>query len=350
MAVDLSKLVFKRKIDFQELTGKSIAIDAYNVLYQFLSIIRGPDGAPLTDSHGNVTSHLSGLFYRSIELMGYGIKPIYVFDGIPSILKQRTIEARIRRRTEAHEAWQTAVAEGRMEEARSHAQASTRVTKEIVASAKALLDCMGIPHINAPSEGEAQATQMCKDGLVHVVASQDYDTMLFGAPYVVRNLTFSGRRKLPKKNIYINVEPELMDFKETLKALGINQQQLIWIGIMLGTDFNDGVPGIGPKTALKITKEAKSIEDIKRIALEKYKYTFELDPGDVEALFLHPEVKEITQQDYRELLGAKPDPARLVEFMCKEHDFSEERIAKFTEKLAETKNAAKQKGLGAWTD
>ena len=348
MAVDLSKLVYKRKIEFAELTGKSVAVDAYNVLYQFLSIIRGPDGTPLMDSHRNITSHLSGLFYRNIELLGYGIKPVYVFDGIPSILKQRTIEARMRRRNEAQEAWKTAVEEGRMEEAKAHAQASTRVTKEIVASAKELLGLMGIPCIGAPSEGEAQASSMCKDGLVYAVASQDYDTMLFGAPFVVRNLTFSGRRKLPGKNIYINVEPELMDFRETLNQLGLNQKQLIWIGIMLGTDFNDGVPGVGPKTALKIAKEAKSLEDVKKIALDKYEYQFELDPGEVESLFLNPEAKKITEKEFREISATKPDIEKLTDFMCRQHDFSEERVAKFAERLVETKKATRQKGLGDW--
>ncbi len=112
MAVDLSKLVSKRKIAFEELSNTVIAIDAYNVLYQFLSIIRQPDGMPLTDSKGNVTSHLSGIFYRTIELIGYGIKPIYVFDGLPSMLKQKTIEARMQRRNAAKEAWEEAVRKG----------------------------------------------------------------------------------------------------------------------------------------------------------------------------------------------------------------------------------------------
>lgn len=347
MSVDLSKLVSRRKIMLDELNNKVIAIDAYNVLYQFLSIIRGPDGTPLSDSHGNVTSHLSGIFYRNIELMTYGIKPVYVFDGIPSMLKQKTIEARMQRRQEAHDAWKEAQAKGDMESAKTHAQGSTRMTKEIAASARKLLEYMGVPYINAPSEGEAQASHMCKNGLVYAVGSQDYDTMLFGAPNVVRNLTISGKRKLPGKNIYVNVEPELMSFKDTLESLGLNQKQLIWIGIMLGTDFNAGIKGVGPKTALKVAKSAKSIEDIEKYVNEK-KESFELDPREVEKLFLNPEVKEVSKEELNALMNQKPNHEKIMEFMCKDHDFSEDRIEKYAAKLSGIRVSSKQSGIDNW--
>ncbi|MDE1810463.1 MAG: flap endonuclease-1 [Candidatus Micrarchaeota archaeon] len=348
MAVDLSKLITKRKLEFEELRGKTVAIDAYNVLYQFLSIIRQPDGTPLMDSHGNVTSHLSGIFYRTIDILGYGIKPIYVFDGIPSMLKQRTIEARIRRRSEAFEEWQKAKEEGDMERAKSQAQASTRVDKRIVESSKKLLDLMGVPYINAPSEGEAQASIMCKKGLVYAAASQDYDTLLFGSTNIVRNLTFSGRRKLPKKNVYINVEPEFVNLKETLSNLGLTQKQLIWVGIMLGTDFNMGIKGIGPKTALKLAKQAKSIGDIKDIVLEKYRVEFELDVAEVEKLFLDPEVKEMSEDDVDGLFSRKMDREGIVRFMSEEHDFSKERMENGIAKIATGLEQTRQKGIGKW--
>jgi flap endonuclease-1 len=348
MAVDLSTLVSKRKITLEELTNKVIAVDAYNVLYQFLSIIRGPDGMPLADSHGNVTSHLSGLFYRNTELMGYGIKPIYVFDGIPSMLKQRTIQARMKRREEAHAAWKEAMVKGEMEEVRVHAQGSTRMTKEIVASAKTLLGYMGIPYIVAPSEGEAQASIMCKNGFAYAVASQDYDTILFGAPLVARNLTLSGKRKLPRKNIYINVEPELMSFADTSSNLGLNQKQMIWIGILLGTDFNTGIKGIGPKSALKIVKGAKSIDDVEKFVKERKGEQFELDPREVESLFLNPEVKEFTKEEIKTVMQTSPDQDKLIEFMCKEHEFSEDRITKFAGKLFESSKSSKQRSIDNW--
>ncbi|MCW6160399.1 MAG: flap endonuclease-1 [Candidatus Micrarchaeales archaeon] len=348
MAVDLSKLVSKRKITLDELNNRTIAVDAWNILYQFLSIIRGPDGNPLRDIHGNVTSHLSGVFYRNIELISHGISPIYVFDGIPSMLKQKTIEARMNRKRAAQEAYEKALAEGKLEEARMYAQGTVRMTKEIIESAKKLLEYMGIPFINAPSEGEAQASIMCKKGVVYAVASQDYDTMLFGAPLVVRNLNISGKRKLPKKNVYVNVEPEMLSFKDTTESLGLNQKQLIWIGILLGTDFNEGVKGVGPKTALKIVKGAKSIDDIKGYVKERYNTEFELDIREVESLFLNPEVKEVGEAELGTLMEALPNKEKIVKFMCDEHDFSRERIEKYTDRLMELRSASRQKGIGNW--
>jgi len=348
MAVNLSKLAIKKKISLEELKDNIVAIDAYNTIFQFLSIIRQSDGTPLMDSHGNVTSHLSGLFYRSIELIQNDIKLVYVFDGIPSMLKQKTIEARMRRRNEALKAWQTAKEAGELEEARAHAQASTRIDKNIVDSAKALLEMMGIPYINAPSEGEAQASQMAKRGVVDAVVSQDYDTLLFGAPRVLRNINISGKRKLPRKNVYITVEPEEVNLDETLKQLGVNQKQLIWIGILLGTDFNDGIKGVGPKTALKMAKSARSISDIKEYVKSKYNTEFELDIKEVEQLFLDPEVSEIEREYILNEVDEQPNQTELVRFMCDEHDFSRDRIEKYVGILDSKKGSAKQRGLNAW--
>ncbi len=348
MSVDLSKLAVKRKIAFDELNGRVVAIDAYNVLYQFLSIIRQPDGTPLMDSHGNVTSHLSGLFYRTIELVEHGIKPIYVFDGIPSMLKQKTIEARMHRREEARTAWQKAKEAGELEEARTHAQQSSRVDRHIVESSKALLGLMGVPHVNAPSEGEAQASYMCAQGLAYAAASQDYDTLLFGSKNVIRNLTLSGRRKLPKKNIYVNVEPELMNLEETLSSLGITRQQLIWVGILLGTDFNEGIKGVGPKTALKIVKAAESIDDIKKLVKDRYNAEFELDVTEVENLFTRPEVLDIDSTYMTNALSSRADVEGTVHFMCDEHGFSTDRVTKYAEMLAKRQGSSRQSGISAW--
>ncbi len=345
MSVDLGKLVVRRKITLSELNGRVVGIGAYNVLYQFLSIIRGPDGTPLKDFKGNVTSHLSGLFYRTIDLIDNGIKPVYVFDGIPSMLKQKTVEARMNRREEAYQAWQQAKEAGELEEAKRYAQQSTRINKYIIESAKELLGYMGVAHINAPSEGEAQACDMCKKGLAYSVASQDYDTLLFAAPRIVRNMTLSGRRKLPRKNVYINIEPEMVELQTTLKSLGLSQRQLIWVGILLGTDFNDGIKGVGPITAVKIAKSAKSLSDVERCVKEKYNQEFELDVKEVEDLFTNPEVSEIDQKSLDKEIGGLPDRTKLVKFMCDEHDFSHERIEKFSEKLWEKRISLKQHRL-----
>ncbi|MDE1865215.1 MAG: flap endonuclease-1 [Candidatus Micrarchaeota archaeon] len=348
MAVDLSKLVYKRKIDLEELRGKTVAIDAYNVLYQFLSIIRQPDGTPLMGPSGEVTSHLSGLFYRTIEMVEKGIRPIYVFDGVPSSLKQRTIEARMNRKKEALAEFEKAKQAGDIELMRSKAMATTRITREIAESGRRLLELMGIGCIKAPSEGEAQASWMASRGLVYAAGSQDYDTMLFGAPRVVRNLTFSGRRKLPMKNIYVNVEPEMMELDRTLNDLGISRDQLIWIGILIGTDFNEGINGVGPKTALKIAKASKTINDVEKYVGDKLKKSFELDIREVEELFKKPEIREVEGSEVSKLLKLRCDPEATVKFMCGEHGFSEERISKALERInSETMNV-KQSGIDSW--
>ena len=348
MAVDLSKLIIREKISLKELSGKTVAIDAYNVLYQFLSIIRQPDGTPLKDSKGRVTSHLSGLFYRSIDLIQNGITPVYVFDGIPSKLKMKTIEARTRRRDTAYNAWLEAKAQGALEAARTYAQESTRVDKAIVSSAKELLGLMGIAQLTSTGEGEAQASYMCKEGLVDAAASQDYDTLLFGAPVIIRNLTLSGRRKLPKKNVYVEVEPERVILAETLKAMGISRQQLIWIGIMLGNDFNDGIKGIGPKTALKIAMEAKSISDVESIVEQKFKTPFQTDIREVEELFNNPDVKRIEKQELEKMISSKPDIEGIKRMMCDDYEFSESRIVKFAELLAKKRDSSRQEGISKW--
>ncbi|MCL4389185.1 flap endonuclease-1 [Candidatus Marsarchaeota archaeon] len=345
MSVDLAKLVSRTKISLEELNGKTIAIDAFNVLYQFLTIIRGPDGTQLKDFKGNVTSHLSGLFYRTIELVDNGIRPVYVFDGIPSKLKQKTIEARMNRREKAYQAWQKAKEAGEMEEARKYAQQSTRINEYIIESSKELLNYMGIAHMTAPGEGEAQACDMCKKGLVYAAASQDYDTLLFASPRIIRNLTISGRRKLPKKNVYIEIEPEMVDLKDTLKSIGVTQKQLIWVGILLGTDFNEGIRGVGPVTAVKIAKSAKSIADVERYVKEKYNTEFEIDIREVEDLFMNPEVNDIDAKEFERVLSALPDKRKIIEFMCNEHDFSTERIEKFAEKLWEKRASVRQHRL-----
>ena len=151
MGVDISDIIKSHEIKLGDLKGKIVAIDAYNALYQFLSIIRQPDGTPLRDSLGRVTSHLSGLLYRTANFMAEGIKPVYVFDGRPPDLKLRTVDERIKIRLKAQEEWQKALEEGDLERARMKAQQASYLTKDMVNEAKKLLEFMGVPYVQAPS-------------------------------------------------------------------------------------------------------------------------------------------------------------------------------------------------------
>ena len=201
MGVNLSGLTEPRTVELSELRGRSIAVDAYNTIYQFLSIIRQPDGYPLTDDKGRVTSHLSGLLYRTANLIEAGIEPIFVFDGKPHELKSGTISERKERREKAEQEWQKAIREGDEKKAFSKAQQTSRMTPEIKESSVELLRLMGVPIVQAPSDGEAQGAYMCAKGDVWASASQDFDSLLFGAPRLLRNVAITGRRKVPGKDL-----------------------------------------------------------------------------------------------------------------------------------------------------
>jgi len=340
--VNLGDLVPKTKVDLKSLSGKSIAIDAYNALYQFLAIIRQPDGTPLKDSTGKITSHLSGLLYRTANLVEMGIKVVYVFDGVPPALKEAEIKRRAKMKEEALVKYERALQEGRMEEARTYAQMTSRLKDYMAEDSKRLLTRMGVPWVQAPSEGEAQAAHMTRKGDTNYCASQDYDSLLFGAPMLVRNVTISGRRKLPKKTVYIEVIPETVELDHVLKELGITREQLVDIGILLGTDFNpEGMKGIGPKTALKLIKQYGSLKEL----LPKLKEAeFPVELQRIQEIFLNPEVT-----DNYKLTWKDPDIDGVVDFLCRERDFSEERVRKALNKMTEGLRKAKGKTtLEAW--
>jgi len=327
MGVNLRDLIPKTTIDLTDLTGKSIAIDAYNALYQFLAIIRQPDGTPLKDHTGKVTSHLSGLLYRTSNLIEIGIKTAYVFDGTPPTLKEAEIKRRAKVKEEALIKYEKALQQGKTEEARTYAQMTSRLKDYMADDAKHLLKLLGIPWIQAPSEGEAQAAHITKKGDTDYCASQDYDSILFGAPRLIRNVTISGRRKLPRKNVYIEVVPEAVELKNALDELGLTHEQLIDIGILVGTDFNpEGIKGIGPKTALQLIKEHGTLE--KAIPTLR-NAEFPVEPQRIREIFLHPKVTDNYPLNWRE-----PNIDGVIEFMCRERDFDEERVRKALEKMS----------------
>ena len=334
----------KTKVDLKSLSGKSIAIDAYNALYQFLAIIRQPDGTPLKDSTGRITSHLSGLFYRTANLVEMDIKVVYVFDGVPPALKEVEIKRRTKVKAEALIKYERALQEGRIEEARTYAQMTSRLKDYMAEDSKRLLTEMGVPWVQAPSEGEAQAAHLAKKGDTNYCASQDYDSLLFGAPTLLRNVTISGRRKLPRKPVYIEVVPETVELDYVLKELGISREQLIDIGILVGTDFNpEGVKGIGPKTALKLLKKYGSLEELLPTLKEA---EFPVETQRIREIFLNPKVT-----DNYKLTWKDPNIDGIIDFLCREKDFSEDRVRKALNKMTEGLKEAKGKTtLEAWFD
>jgi len=342
LGVNLKDLVPKNVVSLEQLKGKSLAVDAYNALYQFLAIIRQPTGEPLTDSHGRITSHLSGLLYRNSNLVEMEIKLVYVFDGKPPSLKIQEVERRRMIKEQAALKYEEAIKKGDLEEARIYAQMTSKLEDSMVEDAKRLLTLLGIPWVQAPSEGEAQAAYLAIKKDVWATASQDYDSLLFGTPRLVRNLTITGKRKLPRKKAYTEVNPEIVELEQVLNTLGITREQLVDVGILIGTDFNpDGVKGVGPKTALKLIKEHGCIEKVLPKIPEA---VFPEDPKEIKKIFLQPEVTDDYKLEWR-----PPDVEGVVNFLCGERDFSEDRVRKALEKMVLAYTETKARGtLETW--
>jgi flap endonuclease-1 len=291
------------------------------------------------DSHGRVTSHLSGLFYRTAKLIEAGILPCYVFDGKPPELKSKTTKERKEMRADAEKKWKEAREKGEMELAKRYAQASSKLTDEMVEDSKKLLDAMGVPWVQAPGEGEAQAAFIASCGDVWASASQDYDSLLFGSPRLVRNLTITGKRKLPMKNIFVEIEPELIELEKVFDASGIDQKQLVEIGLLIGTDFNRGVEGVGPKRALQAVKEGKNAEDV----YAEHGIEPEVDLKELRKIFLKPNVTKKYSLEWK-----KPNRDELTDLLVEKHDFSLERINKAIDGMSQAKGKQNQERLEKW--
>jgi flap endonuclease-1 len=319
LGVDLGDIITRSKSSLDDFSGKTFAVDAYNALYQFLAIIRGPTGEPLMDRQSRVTSHLSGLLYRTTNLAERGIRLVYVFDGKPPSLKDTEIKRRHVIKVEATARYESALSTGKFEEAKRYAQATSSLKDLMIEDAHKLLRYLGVPIVQAPSEGEAQAAFMAARGDVWAAVSQDYDSLLFGARKLVRNLAISGKRKLPMREAYVQVEPELVDLASTLQALQLSREQLVDLGILIGTDFNpEGFKGIGPKSALKLVREYGKLEGIAELNKEVV-LPPELDR--IREIFLKPAVTSNYTLEWRE-----SDIESLVRFLCGERDFNEERV------------------------
>ncbi|HEY0196191.1 MAG TPA: flap endonuclease-1 [Methanobacterium sp.] len=327
MGVKFKDIINPEPIKFEDLKGKTVAIDAANIIYQFLSIIRQADGTPLMDHRGKVTSHFSGILYRTTSLIEKEIKPFYVFDGVPSALKKSTQLKRSEVKEESRKKWKDALENGNIEEARKYAGRTSRMSTEIVEGSKKLLELMGIPYIQAKGEGEAQASYMVDRGDAWCVGSQDYDCMLFGATRMVKNLTITGG----KANL------ELIQLERVLENLKITREQLVDVAILVGTDFNEGIKGIGAKKGINLIKKHGDVFKV----LDEMKLELEVDPNQVRELFF----KHDFISDY-ELKWREPDREGTIEFLAGEHDFSEERVANALNKLKKLDSG--QSSLEKW--
>jgi len=345
MGLNIREIIPRREMHPNEFKDKLICVDAFNTLYQFLSTIRQPDGTPLMDSKKRITSHLSGLFYRNVSLLSEGLKLVYVFDGEPPELKSKIHEQRTENRDKAKERYEDAKGEEDLEKMRRYSSQLVRIDDEMIEEAKELLEAMGIAVIQAPGEGEAQAAYFSRSKQeVYASASQDYDSLLFGAKRLIQNLTLARKRKTFSG--YVEIKPEVIELERVLNSLEINLDQLICLGILVGTDYNPkGVVGIGQKKALDIVRKYKQpvliFDSVKEQIMslpEKQRF----DWMDIFELFKKPKV---TDADFN---FSKVDEKKIKEILVDRHDFSLDRVEKQLEKLNEIKEKNKQKGLDRW--
>ena len=334
LGVLLTPIIFRKELELDDLRGKSFAVDGYIVLHEFLAMIRDRAGTPLMDKDGNVTSHLVGLAFRTTRLISdYGMSLVFVFDGKPPSLKMGEIEKRREARRKAEREYREAVERCDLPTAFSRAVMTGGLTRDLVDDAKRLLDLLGIPWVQAPSEGEAQAAYMARQGHVWASNSKDYDSLLFGAPRLIRFLSISGREWLPSKGRARRVCPELIDLEKFLDHLGINREQLIDLGILVGTDFNDGIKGVGPKTALKLVREHGRIEDMPPGIRDKLPDTVDR----IRDLYLNPDVTD----DFSVQQGVLQEE-ELDAFLVGERNFSTKRVQTLINRM---RSSAAQKSL-----
>ena len=338
MGIALKDLISSKEIELKQLANKVVCIDTPVLLYQFLTTIRQADGSYLTDSKGNVTSHLIGINSRVTKLITNNIKLVFIFDGKSPELKKKEQERRREVKKEAEAKYKIAMERKDFSEMKKYASRNVKITKEIIDEAIELIEAFGIPCIKAPSEAEVQASHMVNKGDAYAVATQDADPMMFGCKRIIKNLSLVGKHKRANKLEYQTYKPELIEIANVLNGLGIDQEQFILLSILVGTDFNPGgVKGIGPKNALKLVKEHKTKEVLKEALKEKIEFDFEL---------VYDTIKNIPVTDNYNLEWKSVNKDKIYEILVEKHNFSEERVKSNLKALDDYSEKKKQTDLG----
>jgi flap endonuclease-1 len=337
MGVKLADLAEYKAVNFDFFKNKTVAIDFSNMCYQFLSSIRSGDGNPLMDSKGNVTSHLVGINSRIPRLLAYGIRPVFIFDGKPPELKTKERENRNKRKLEAEKKLKKARKKEDSEAVIRYSKQIVRVTPEIIDSSKKLLDAFGLPYVQAPQEADAQGAYLCREGKVYCVASSDFDNLLFGSPRMVTNLTLSPKRRTTS-GTYVPNELKMYELRKTLEGIGLTQEQLITLGVLVGTDYNPGgIHGIGPKKALKLVKEHKTPEKVFSSV------EIDFDWEKIMDMFYNMKIEKNFDLNSKNL-----DSDSLKKLLIDKYEFSEERVEKLIREIEQTQKEKAQTSLSNW--
>ncbi|KAL4940106.1 flap endonuclease 1 [Aspergillus oleicola] len=324
--------------DIKNHFGRKVAIDASMSIYSFLIAVRS-EGQQLMSDTGETTSHLMGMFYRTLRMVDNGIKPLYVFDGAPPKLKSGELAKRSARKHEATEAHEEAKETGTAEDVEKFSRRTVRVTREHNAECKKLLKLMGIPYIDAPTEAEAQCAVLARAGKVYAAASEDMDTLCFESPILLRHLTFSEQRKEPIQEIHL---------KNALEGLDMDRNQFIDLCILLGCDYLEPIPKVGPNTALKLIREhgtlEKVVEFIEADAKQKYVMPESWQYQDARELFLKPDVRDANDPEC-DFKWEAPDVDGLIDFLVKDKGFNEDRVRNGAARLQKNLKTAQQSRL-----
>lgn len=316
--------------DIKAYFGRKIAVDASMCIYQFLIAVRS-EANVLTNAEGETTSHLVGLFYRTIRMIENGIKPVYVFDGKPPELKGSELEKRSEKREEAKKSLEAAEAAGNLEDVNKFSRRLVKVTKQHNEDCKQLLKLMGVPYVEAPSEAEAQCAAMVKAGKVYGAATEDMDALTFGSSVLVRHMTFSEARKMPIKEF---------NLQKVLTEMNFTNDQFVDLCILLGCDYCESIRGVGPVKAIELIRKHKSIETVlENLDKKKFPVPENWLYKEARKLFLEPDVKDGNEI---ELKWTEPDEPGLIKFLCETNGFSEERVKSGVAKLMKNRSGATQ--------
>lgn len=320
----LRELAVIETVSYEELEGSTVAIDAHNWLYRYLTTtVRFTRASSYTTADGTEVANLIGIVQGLPKLLEHGLTPVFVFDGGPSELKAEEMAERRERREEAEQRLERAREAGdEIEVARLDSQ-TQRLTDVIQTTSRELLSLLDVPVVEAPAEGEAQAAYMARRGSVDAVGTEDYDALLFGAPVTLRQLTAKG-------------DPERMDLAATLDRHGITLEQLIDVAILIGTDFNDGIHGIGPKTAIAAIEEHGDLWGVLE-ARDDHIPNADL----VRELFLNPQVADVEFDP-----GIAPDVEGAREYVVEQWGVAPDEVERGFERIAA---ATTQAGLDRWT-
>ncbi|CAK9877862.1 unnamed protein product [Sphagnum jensenii] len=317
---------------FESYFGRRIAIDASMSIYQFLIVVGRTGNEMLTNEAGEVTSHLQGMFNRTIRVLEAGMKPVYVFDGKPPDLKKGELAKRYAKREDASEELTTAMEGGEKADIEKYSKRTVKVTKQHNEDCRKLLRLMGVPVVEAPSEAEAECAALCKADKVYAVASEDMDSLTFGSTRFLRHLMEPTSRKIP-----------VMEFEiaKVLQELNLTMDQFVDLCILCGCDYCDTIRGIGAQTALKLIRLHGSLEAVlENLNKDRYQIPDPWPYQEARRLFKEPVVTPT--EELPEFKWNAPDEEGLRKFLVEENGFNNDRIMKAIAKIKVAKNKSSQ--------